>query len=88
MANELYEVYIKDGSIKQLNLFDELRNQLEDRIKHQSYSGDMFDEARAEVFNLMKRSSYPSFLSSQHYRELMQHVKQVGVVRLKKNEAN
>jgi len=71
-----------------VNLGDEIRLPLEERLKSQSYSADMFDLARTEVFDLMKRSCYPSFLNSPQYRDLLQQVKQIGVVRLKKNEAS
>jgi hypothetical protein len=85
-AKPLAEVYVKDAGIKEVNLLDSTRLAIMDAITHNKFDLEILDVGRKEAFILMKKDSYPRFLSSPHYRHLLTEIKLIGLVRLQAHE--
>ncbi len=81
-AKEIFDTFIKSGSPKQLNITFDSMVKIEKYITDEKVEEDMFEFARGEVFELMKKDSYEKFLISDHYKKLMATVRQIGFLRL------
>lgn len=86
-TTQLVEIFIKENSPKQINIHDSTRKQIQMEAERpaEEIPITIFEEAKKEVFALMKRDSYQKFLSSPQYKSLMATIREVGVMRLNEN---
>ncbi|XP_062869476.1 regulator of G-protein signaling 8-like [Trichomycterus rosablanca] len=68
-ARIVYNQFIKPGSPKEINIDYHTREKIRSNIR--SPTSHSFDEAQKIVYGLMERDSYPRFLRSEMYRNLL-----------------
>ncbi|XP_050977592.1 regulator of G-protein signaling 17 [Labeo rohita] len=68
-ARKIYEDYISVSSLKEVNLDSQIRNDISQSLEEPSSM--MYEEAQHQIYNLMRRDSFPRFLKSSLYRDLL-----------------
>ncbi|NXA49022.1 RGS1 protein, partial [Nothocercus julius] len=68
-AERIYEEFVRADAIKQINIDYHTREATAKRAQDPTHSS--FDEAQKTVFILMERDSYPRFLKSKAYLNLL-----------------
>merc|ERR1712150_28501 len=68
-AKSIYEVHIKQGSEKEINILYKTRKNIEDAMASNLKSNEKevflaFDKAREEIYALLRRDSWPRFLAA------------------------
>jgi len=82
-VQHMLDTFVKDGSDLQVNISNKQRKKIEDDFKTCSknidgkseVSGAIFEEARHEIFDLMRRDSLPRFKASAKYLDFLNCVK-------------
>ncbi|KAJ6253349.1 electron carrier/ protein disulfide oxidoreductase [Anaeramoeba flamelloides] len=79
IAKIIYEKFIKNQSIFEINIDFKCRALISEKIKNKEYSIDMFDDARTIVYNHMNLDSFEEFKKSKLYQDFInQSKKQKG----------
>lgn len=81
-ARQIYENYIEDDSFKQVNLPADLITRLDDKMREaEEWSEEnypnivtIYKEAKAEIFKLMNKDSYPRYRRSEVYKEFIAEI--------------
>ncbi|XP_004347703.1 hypothetical protein, variant [Capsaspora owczarzaki ATCC 30864] len=68
-AHLIYDEHVAPGAPHEVNIDSKVRNAVTPRMT--APTREVFDEAQKAVFFLMRKMSYPRFLESEHYGELM-----------------
>ncbi|KAM9379353.1 regulator of G-protein signaling 1-like [Phaethornis superciliosus] len=71
-AERIYEEFVQSDAIKQINIDHQMREATAKRAQHPTHTS--FDEAQKTVYILMERDSYPRFLKSKTYLNLLKHL--------------
>ncbi|KAJ8248345.1 hypothetical protein GJAV_G00241010 [Gymnothorax javanicus] len=69
-ARIIYEDYVSILSPKEVSLDSRVRESIHRSLAEPSR--EMYEEAQLQIYTLMHRDSYPRFLSSSFYRELLE----------------
>uniref|UniRef100_H3A088 Regulator of G protein signaling 13 n=1 Tax=Latimeria chalumnae TaxID=7897 RepID=H3A088_LATCH len=69
MAMNMFKEFIEPDSLKQINIDHQTRESISKLMQESPRS--CFDEAQKIVYSLMERDSYPRFLRSQIYQDLL-----------------
>ena len=73
-CRNMYHVFIVPASPHEVNIADDVRQELCDQFeagKDKLITETIFVDAQKAVFSLMARDSYPRFLQSQAYQDLL-----------------
>ncbi|XP_010165842.1 regulator of G-protein signaling 1 [Antrostomus carolinensis] len=68
-AERIYEEFVQSDAIKQINIDHQMREATAKRAQDPTHTS--FDEAQKTVYILMERDSYPRFLKSKAYLNLL-----------------
>ncbi|XP_061221119.1 regulator of G-protein signaling 1 [Neopsephotus bourkii] len=68
-AERIYEEFVQSDAIKQINIDYQMREATAKRAQDPTHAS--FDEAQKMVYILMERDSYPRFLKSKTYQNLL-----------------
>ena len=68
-AGFIFNKFMKSGSAESVNLPAKIYDQIKDDIDKNIISIDLFDHAQRNMYNLMRRDSYPRFKSGKLYKE-------------------
>lgn len=68
-AERIYEEFVQSDAIKQINIDYQMREATAKKAQDPTHSS--FDEAQKTVYILMERDSYPRFLKSKSYLNLL-----------------
>eukprot|EP00924_Labyrinthula_sp_SR-Ha-C_P000588 snap_masked-scaffold_27-processed-gene-3.11-mRNA-1 protein AED:1.00 eAED:1.00 QI:0/-1/0/0/-1/1/1/0/346 len=71
LAKKIYNYFIKEGSIAQVNISGKTRKIIKENIYYQNISSDIFEEAEEEVISLLTYDSLPKFKSSSYYPRIV-----------------
>uniref|UniRef100_A0A8C6XNB2 Regulator of G-protein signaling 1 n=1 Tax=Naja naja TaxID=35670 RepID=A0A8C6XNB2_NAJNA len=71
-AEKIYQEFVKSDARKQVNIDFHIRKSVAKKVQDPTPSS--FDEAQRLIYVLMERDSYPRFLKSQHYHNLLNKV--------------
>ncbi|XP_032082535.1 regulator of G-protein signaling 1 [Thamnophis elegans] len=71
-AEKIYQEFVKSDARKQINIDFPIRKSVAKKVQDPTPS--CFDEAQRLIYVLMERDSYPRFLKSQHYHNLLNKV--------------
>ncbi|KAM4722843.1 regulator of G-protein signaling 18 [Rhinophrynus dorsalis] len=66
----LYEKYIQEGSLREVNLDFVIKEITKKNIQHPTLTS--FDQTQSTIYKLMEKDSYPRFLKSAIYLDLLQ----------------
>ncbi|KAJ6246421.1 electron carrier/ protein disulfide oxidoreductase [Anaeramoeba flamelloides] len=75
LAKIIYEKYIKNQSIFEINIDFKCRALITSKIKNKEYSIDMFDKAREIVYVHMNLNSFEEFKKSKLYQDFLNQSK-------------
>ncbi|KAJ3451065.1 electron carrier/ protein disulfide oxidoreductase [Anaeramoeba flamelloides] len=75
LAKIIYEKYIKNQSIFEINIDFKCRALITSKIKNKEYSIDMFDKAREIVYIHMNLNSFEEFKKSKLYQDFLNQSK-------------
>ncbi len=56
-----------------INQIGKIKNFDYEKFEYILFSSDIFYEAEKHIIELMKKNSYPRFIQSEHYRNLLQN---------------
>jgi len=71
-AVEVVDEFVKEGAMKQINVPASVREQIEKAVSDSdNIDITVFDEAQAEIFNLMKKDTLPRFVQSEMFERLL-----------------
>ncbi|XP_057354064.1 regulator of G-protein signaling 20-like isoform X4 [Manis pentadactyla] len=76
-ANKIYENYISILSPKEVSLDSRVREVINRNMVEPSQH--IFDDAQLQIYTLMLRDSYPRFMSSALYKDLLQSLSEKSV---------
>jgi len=65
----IFKIYINDTALAEVSLDSKVKRNL--MLKKDDPPRDIFEEAQTKIFSLMHRDSYPRFISSQVFREVL-----------------
>ncbi|OXB56472.1 hypothetical protein ASZ78_013404 [Callipepla squamata] len=68
-AERIYEEFVQSDAIKQINIDHQMREATAKRAQEPTHTS--FDEAQRTIYILMERDSYPRFLKSKTYLNLL-----------------
>ncbi|XP_026525072.1 regulator of G-protein signaling 1 [Notechis scutatus] len=71
-AEKIYQEFVKLDAKKQVNIDFHIRKSVAKKVQDPTPSS--FDEVQRLIYVLMERDSYPRFLKSQHYHNLLNKV--------------
>jgi len=71
-ANLIYNTYVVDGSIFEVNVDFFIKESLTDAIKEENITREMFDDAIEKIIGLMEHDSVPKFFESELYKSRLQ----------------
>ncbi|KAJ3428661.1 regulator of g protein signaling [Anaeramoeba flamelloides] len=71
ISNRIYNEFIKPGSICQINLSSKCSKQLISNYESDPSDIELFEDAKNEIIYLMFSNSYPIFLESRIYKEML-----------------
>ncbi|NXU58949.1 RGS1 protein, partial [Turnix velox] len=71
-AERIYEEFIQSDAIKQINIDYQMREATAKKAQDPTHTS--FDEVQKTVYILMERDSYPRFLKSKLYLNLLNHL--------------
>ncbi|KAM6455701.1 regulator of G-protein signaling 1 [Liasis olivaceus] len=71
-AEKIYQEFVQSDARKQVNIDFHIRKSVAKKVQDPTHSS--FDEAQRLVYVLMERDSYPRFLKSQLYHNLLNKV--------------
>ncbi|KAJ5073931.1 hypothetical protein M0811_08204 [Anaeramoeba ignava] len=75
-ANNIYEKFIKEGSDNQININSFILGDCKERLSWRVPNPEAFSDAQSAVFSLMKTDSYPRFIQSKFYQDLLKNFPQ------------
>ncbi|KAI9591411.1 RGS domain-containing protein [Syncephalis fuscata] len=59
--SKIYEAFLQNGAPLEVNIPHRMRNAIDERVRENNWSPNMFEEARWEVWRLMYRHTYPRY---------------------------
>jgi len=65
----IFKIYINDTALAEVSLDSKVKRNL--MLKKDNPPRDIFEEAQTKIFSLMHRDSYPRFISSQVFKEVL-----------------
>ena len=71
MADELVSMYIVEGSERQINVPSDQAKAVVAAAQTAEVPATLFDKARTEIYNLMKRDTLPRFVQGTRFEELL-----------------
>lgn len=74
VANNIFELFCKEGAIYQVNLPFSMRSSIEKSISQSVVNRDMFDESMHEIYKLMVRDNYARFKQTSEFREFFKYL--------------
>jgi hypothetical protein len=81
-ARQVYGDYVKDGTDRMVNLPSHTQRETEDSFSriggmNKAEITQMFDKARHETFEMMRKDNYPRFKTSPEYKNAMAEIKKI-----------
>ncbi|KAJ5069275.1 phosphatidylinositol-4-phosphate 5-kinase related [Anaeramoeba ignava] len=70
-AKEIIEKFIDFSSLQEINIPDLTKKQILKKVEEEKFVPDLFNDASDMIFTLMKTDSFPRFLHSNQYTELL-----------------
>eukprot|EP00924_Labyrinthula_sp_SR-Ha-C_P000586 snap_masked-scaffold_27-processed-gene-3.10-mRNA-1 protein AED:1.00 eAED:1.00 QI:0/0/0/0/1/1/2/0/451 len=71
LAKKIYNYFIKEGSIAQVNISGKTRNKIKEKFNNQNISLEVFKEAEDEIIYLLTYDSLSKFKSSPYYPQVV-----------------
>ncbi|XP_065198636.1 regulator of G-protein signaling rgs-7-like [Sycon ciliatum] len=73
-AQDIYEEFVHDDGIYQVNLEYQSRKEIEDQLNEEDADGVLFDNSLKQIMDLMSRDSYRRFLASPAFARIKAEV--------------
>ncbi|KAF7638328.1 RGS domain-containing protein [Meloidogyne graminicola] len=77
-AQYIFDTYIKELAIKEVNLDSETRLKTKNGLQNDPIRTDIFNLAQSKIEQLMAKDSYPRFLKSEQYLDLLDDIPNVS----------
>ena len=74
-AKSIYSGFIKSMVSKEINITAQARAKIEEELREDRVSENMFDSAQLEAFGIMHKHSYPRFLVSNVFLAVVESTK-------------
>ncbi|KAJ3442723.1 regulator of g protein signaling [Anaeramoeba flamelloides] len=78
-SKKLFSTFIQTGAHLEINIESHTRKNIIEIFENEQINSNLFDEANDEVFLLMLSNSYPTFLCSNYYKNLIHETNQLEI---------
>jgi len=72
-ARSIFDTYVASGAPFEINVTNDIREQC-DKTMQESITTTLFENAKSEVFKSMQSDSFPRFVKSKLYKEMLQEI--------------